>query len=90
MNIPGFSAEASLYNGNVRYRVTTEATVYGGNVQPAFPFSDRINPDRPVLSIVPPGWGNCLKRRCWLKLHGGGLNEYTWVEEICRWETAIC
>jgi len=47
MNIPGFTAEASLCNGNVRYHATTEATFHGGLVQPASPFSDRINPDRP-------------------------------------------
>jgi len=46
MNIPGFTAEASLCNGNVRYHAT-EATFHGGLVQPASPFSDRINPDRP-------------------------------------------
>ena len=35
MNMPGFTAETSLYNGNVRYQSTTEATIYGGLVQPA-------------------------------------------------------
>jgi hypothetical protein len=36
MNMPGFTAEASLFNGDVHYQATTAATVYGGFVQPAF------------------------------------------------------
>ena len=47
--MPGFTAEASLYNSEARYRATTEAAVYGGLVQPASP-SDRIDQYRPVLS----------------------------------------
>jgi len=39
MSIPGFTAEASLYNVSARYRATAEAAVYGF-VQPAL--SDRI------------------------------------------------
>jgi hypothetical protein len=35
MNIPGFTAEASLYNVSARYRATAEASFYGGIVQPA-------------------------------------------------------
>ena len=35
MNMPGFTAEASLFNGDVRYQATTAATVYGEFVQPA-------------------------------------------------------
>jgi hypothetical protein len=92
MNIPGFTAEASLFNSNMHYRAITEATVYGGIVQPAGPFSgvfnpfsNVFNPDEPVLSIFRPGWGNCLKRVC-------SLNEYypgfpVWE---CRWVSAIC
>ena len=48
MNMPGFMAEASLYNSEARYRATTEAAVYGGLVQPAS--SDRIDQYRPGLS----------------------------------------
>ncbi len=52
MNIPGFTAEASLYNGGVHYQATSEASFYGGLVQPAH--SDvyvprdppRLTPDR--------------------------------------------
>jgi hypothetical protein len=35
MNMPGFTAEASLFNGDIHYQATTAATVYGGLVQPA-------------------------------------------------------
>ena len=35
MNIPGFTAEASLYNGNVHYQAATKVSVYSGIVQPA-------------------------------------------------------
>ena len=35
MNMPGFTAEASLFNGDIHYQTTTTATVYGGLVQPA-------------------------------------------------------
>jgi hypothetical protein len=45
MNIPEFSAEASLYNENVLYQATAVATFYGGLVQPAL--SDVIYADRP-------------------------------------------
>jgi hypothetical protein len=86
MNIPGFTAETSLYNGNVHYQATTEATVYGGIVQPAGPFSDVFNPNEPVpvLSIFPPGWGNCLKRVCIPHVsHGLPFCEYRWVVAIC-------
>ena len=38
MNIPGFSAEASLFNVNTRYQATTEASFYGGIIQPASDF----------------------------------------------------
>ena len=58
MNMPGFTAETSLYNGNVRYQATTEAIVYGGLVQPAGPFgsfSDVIFRDRRIY---------CLKWKC--------------------------
>ena len=30
MNMPGFTAEASLLNSDVHYQATTAATVYGG------------------------------------------------------------
>ena len=53
MNIPGFTAEASLYNVSARYRATAEAAVYGGLVQPAL--SDRIE-------LYPIRW--CLKWDC--------------------------
>ena len=33
--MPGFTAEASLFNGDMNYQATTAATVYGRFVQPA-------------------------------------------------------
>lgn len=85
MNIPGFTAEASLYNSNVPYQSTTEATVYGGIVQPAGPFSDVFDPNRPVPGIFHPGWGNCLKYVCSFPEYYPGFP----VRE-CRWVVAIC
>lgn len=35
MNMPGFTAEASLLNSDMHYQATTAATVYGGVVRPA-------------------------------------------------------
>ena len=55
MNMPGFTAETSLYNGNVPYQTTTEATVYGGLVQPAQ--SDVFHPDRPIPHLCSWGYG---------------------------------
>ena len=36
MNIPKFTAEASLYNGITRYRATAKTVVYDGLVRHAF------------------------------------------------------
>jgi hypothetical protein len=65
MNMPGFTAETSLYNVSTRYRATAKAAVYGGIVQPAGPFSDVFHPDQPVPFLYNPLYGNCLKRVCW-------------------------
>ena len=66
MNIPGFTAEASLFNVGTRYQATTEASFYGGIVQPASPFSDVFHPDRPVpvlySHVFHPRPVFCLKR----------------------------
>jgi hypothetical protein len=48
MNIPGFTAEASLFNVSTRYQGTAEAGFYGGLVQPASLFSNVFYPDQPV------------------------------------------
>jgi hypothetical protein len=48
MNIPGFTAEASLFNSDVRYQSTAKATVCGGIVQLASSFSDAFDLDRPM------------------------------------------
>jgi hypothetical protein len=65
--IPGFTAEASLYNASTSYQAASEAAVHGGLVQPAGPLSDYANADTPFPSLGPvytprPVW--CLMRRC--------------------------
>ena len=68
INMPGFTAEASLSTGDARYQATAEAAVHGGLVQPAFPLSDRIdlNQNHPLLySPVYRTWPLwCLKFKC--------------------------
>ena len=85
MHMPGFTAEASLYNGNVRYQSITRATFYGGIVQPAGPFSDVVSDTggSSFPHIFPPGWGNCLKRVCVHRHPLLGCTEYRWVSAIC-------
>jgi hypothetical protein len=60
MNMPGFRAEAALYEGNVHYQAIAESGFYGGIVQPAL--SDVFHPG-PVfclklhcVDIAPPGF----------------------------------
>jgi hypothetical protein len=72
MNIPGFTAEASLYNGNTRYRATAEDSFYGDLVQPAGSgvLSDPYGSSAPFLStqlFFPdhPVW--CLTQECAIK-----------------------
>jgi hypothetical protein len=48
MNMPGFTAEASLYDVSTRYRATAEASFYGGPVQPAG--SEVFFPNPSILS----------------------------------------
>jgi hypothetical protein len=55
MNMPGFSAEASLYNGNVRYQATAGASSDGGIVQPAHAIE--FDPNAPIPT-------SCLAYRC--------------------------
>jgi hypothetical protein len=85
MNIPGFTAEASLFHGDVRYQSTAEANIYRGIVQPAG--SSVFNPDVPVLDIFPPGWGNCLKYVCTTRVV---KRDPLVVWRDCNWVSAIC
>jgi hypothetical protein len=48
MNVPGFTAEAALLNGNGHYQANREATVSGGTVQPAGMF---FFPNHPVFCL---------------------------------------
>jgi len=52
MGTPGFTAEAALISGDVRYQAYTEPAVYGGAVRPA---GSLFFPNHPVY---------CLKFRC--------------------------
>ena len=51
MSIPGFTAEASLYDVGTRYQATTETSFYGGLVLPAWTLFDRKRPI-PCLKTV--------------------------------------
>jgi hypothetical protein len=64
-NIPGYTAEASLFNVSTRYQATAQASAYGGIVQPAQ--SDVFYPHRPVpflSSSIPTRPLYCLKYNC--------------------------
>jgi hypothetical protein len=61
LNMPGFTAEASLSNVSGRYQATTEAVFYGGIVQPAL--SDVVHEEAPGRHVYPDLY-NCLKREC--------------------------
>lgn len=69
MNIPGFTAEASLYNGKVCYQTATKAGCYGGIVQPALTLIDVIRAD-------PREFSYCWELRCFEESHVG---------RICLW-----
>ena len=86
INIPGYTAEASLFNVSMRYQATGGATVYGKIVQPAFVESDLFFPDRPVpsLSGLSPFLGNCSKKVCTIRY----VHDLPFLE--CRWVNAIC
>ncbi len=58
MNLPRFTAEVSLYNGNGRYQSTTEAIFYSGIVKPISPFDSPIYPGPPVFPCGALG-GTC-------------------------------
>ena len=67
MNMPGFTAEASLFNAGTRYQATIEDVFYDGIVRPAqsdtysphdYP---RVTPDR---STYHPRPVPCLLRTC--------------------------
>ena len=86
MHMPGFTAEASLYNGNMRYQATAEASSCGGIVQPAQLFSDSTTVSGGALYFTssPPLWGNCLKWECVRRdpIYGWCM-EHRWVHAIC-------
>ena len=50
MNVPRFTAGASLYKSDVRYRATPEISSHGGPVRPASTFSEVFRP-RPTFCL---------------------------------------
>lgn len=64
LNMPGFTAVASLYNGHL-YRASTEAASDDGLVKPAM-LSDEIDLDQdlPFLTSRLVTHGNCRKPVC--------------------------
>ena len=90
MNIPGFTAEASLYNGNARNQGTTETTFHGGIVRPVT-FSDATTLDRPMFGRA-RRWGNCLKPTCRTVLIKDQYGQIIAVKYECGdpWKIAIC
>jgi len=95
MHMPGFTAEASLYNGNVCYQSTTRATFYGGIVQPAA--SDVFHPERPAPFLstqlfYPDRPIRCLKWECLLWNPNDPLHCYpgAWVRRIGVLVGGIC
>ena len=59
MNMPKFTAEASLYNVSAHYPATTKAAACGGLVQPAGPFSSALLEESVTLR-------SCWRYKCWL------------------------
>lgn len=88
-NIPGFTAEASLSNGNVYHQSSAEATVDVGLVQPAAEPSDEIDLDQhlPFFSGGLVSTGNCRKRVCihYRESFPGVIvcDQYIWVRASC-------
>jgi hypothetical protein len=74
MQMPGYTAEASLRNVSTRHRATTPASVSSGLVRPAGPLSDTIDLETPFPSLGTsfPSFGPvftprpppCLKWQC--------------------------
>ena len=65
LNIPGFTAEASLANISARYQAMTDTVLHGGIVQPAESLQEvdtrHALPDR---SRLPPEGIPCREWRC--------------------------
>jgi hypothetical protein len=70
MNMPGFTAEASLLNSDMRYQATTVAAVCGEFIQPAGMF-DVYTPRQPPFLCR-------LEYRC--RIYG-----YDQPFQLCSW-----
>ena len=65
MNIPGFTAEASLFKGNPQYQANPQANPCDGIVQPALSLSDVVSLDPNSPYGHDSARWNCLKYVCW-------------------------
>jgi hypothetical protein len=63
MNTPGFTAEASLFKGDMSYQATAEATIYGGVVLPALSQGKIDEPARYFCLKPPPCFYDAFGRR---------------------------
>ena len=89
LNMPGFTAEASLSNVSGQYRATSETVSYGGIVQPAL--SDVFHLGDETRHVYHPYLFNCLKWECvkwrlfkdpdgpWYR----GCVGHAWVPAVC-------
>jgi hypothetical protein len=60
MNMPGFTAEMSLYKTNEHYQATTDVSHYDGIVQPAISIIDLVGLKfcwNPICKRIPDGTG---------------------------------
>ena len=66
-HMPGFTGEASLRSVSTRHQAHTGASVRGGLIQPAGPYSDYLDLDTSFPSLGPvyvPKPIPCLKWQC--------------------------
>jgi hypothetical protein len=72
MNMPGFTAETSLLNSDMRYQATTATTVYGEFIQPAAIFD--------IYTPRQPGVFAChFEYRCRIYGYGQPFQLCSWV-----------
>ena len=94
MSIPGFTAEASLYIGNVRYQGPAGITTFHDGIVPAIvsEYATLEGPSRYGLARRFGRWGNCLKPTCQTVLIKDKYGQIVDVMYVCGapWRIAIC
>jgi hypothetical protein len=64
MNMPGFAAEAALFNGNGRYQgFRAEASLKSAIQMTNWSSNDRPNADQADVSGIAPAFWSCLQAR---------------------------